>query len=106
MADGRPIAHQVTMLPGDVGEAVRAALTDDSSLYEGLRRELGLEIDSADETYRVGSVPPTIARLLGLPDDAPVFVVERVGFAGARRIEWTMSVVGGDDYEVHVHLRR
>jgi GntR family transcriptional regulator len=106
MADGRPIAHQVTMLPQDVGEAVQAALTDDASLYECLRRRLGLEIDTADETYRVGSARRPIARLLGLRDDAPVFIVERVGFAGARRIEWTMSVVGGDDYEVHVHLRR
>jgi GntR family transcriptional regulator len=106
MADGRPIAHQVTMLPEDVGAAVRAALTDDASLYECLRRALGLEIDTADETYRVGSARPPIARLLGLRDDTPVFIVERVGFAGARRIEWTTSVVRGEDYEVHVHLRR
>jgi hypothetical protein len=29
-----------------------------------------------------------------------------VGFAGARRIEWTLSTVIGEGYEVHVHLRR
>jgi GntR family transcriptional regulator len=105
IADGRPIAHQVTVLPEDVGEAVRSALTDDSSLYECLRRALGMEIDSADETYRVGSARSPAARLLELRTGTPVFIVERVGFAGTRRVEWTMSVVRGEDYEVHVHLR-
>jgi GntR family transcriptional regulator len=105
IADGRPIAHQVTFVPDDVGEAIRSSLTDDVSLYGCLRERLGLEIDSADETYRVGSVRPSIARLLELRSGAPVFIVERVGFAGTRRVEWTMSVVRGEDYEVHVHLR-
>jgi GntR family transcriptional regulator len=105
IADDRPIAHQITMLPEDVGQAIRSTLTDGTSLYERIRQTLGLEIDSADETYRVGSVRPPVARLLELRTGAPVFIVERVGFAGARRIEWTMSVVRGEDYEVHVHLR-
>jgi GntR family transcriptional regulator len=105
IADGRPIAHQITLLPEDVGQAIRSTLTDGSSLYECLRQTLGLEIDSADETYRVGSVRPPLARLLDLRTGTPVFIVERVGFAGARRIEWTMSIVRGEDYEVHVHLR-
>jgi GntR family transcriptional regulator len=105
IADGRPIAHQVTMLPEDVGDAISTTLADDTSLYECLRRGLGMEIDSADETYRVGSARPPVARLLELRSGTPVFIVERVGFAGARRVEWTMSVVRGEDYEVHVHLR-
>jgi DNA-binding GntR family transcriptional regulator len=95
----------VTFVPDDVGEAIRPSLTDDVSLYGCLRERLGLEIDSADETYRVGAVRPSIARLLELRSGAPVFIVERVGFAGTRRVEWTMSVVRGEDYEVHVHLR-
>jgi DNA-binding GntR family transcriptional regulator len=41
-----------------------------------------------------------------VPVGSPVFVVERVGFAGNLRIEWTLSTVAGDGYEVHVHLRR
>ena len=45
-------------------------------------------------------------RLLDLAAGAPVFIVERVGFARARRVEWTRSVVRGEDYEVHVHLKR
>jgi GntR family transcriptional regulator len=106
MADGRPIAHQVSHVPSDLGEPIRTLLRDDGSLYECLWAVHGLEIDSADETYRVGSVTGRIASLLGLRRGAPVFIVERVGFAGARRVEWTMSIVRGEDYEVHVHLRR
>jgi GntR family transcriptional regulator len=106
MADDRPIAHQVTLIPGDLGEPIRDALRDDASLYEVLRTFHGLHVDSGDETYRVGSVSGRVAGLLGLRRGAPVFIVERVGFAGARRVEWTLSVVRGEDYEVHVHLRR
>ena len=54
----------------------------------------------------VGGADATAARHLELSPGAPVFIVERVGFARARRVEWTRSVVRGDDYEVHVHLKR
>ncbi len=65
-----------------------------------------LEVDSADETYRVGGADTRSAGLLGIEPGTPVFMVERVGFSGARRVEWTRSVVRGEDYEVHVHLKR
>jgi GntR family transcriptional regulator len=105
-ADRRPIAHQVTWLPAELGIGVADALAVDGSLYAYLRARHGLEVDSADETYRVGAADATAADLLAIPAGTPVFIVERVGFSGARRIEWTRSVVRGEDYEVHVHLRR
>ncbi len=105
-ADDRPIAHQVTWIPAELETGVAEAIAAHGSLYEVLRDVHGLEIDSADETYRVGAAEPDAARLLDLPAGAPVFIVERVGYARARCIEWTRSVVRGDDYEVHVHLRR
>jgi GntR family transcriptional regulator len=105
-ADGHPIALQVTFIPRELGEGIEAALATSGSLYDFLRTRHALEIDSADETYRVGAADGHAAGLLGIEPGTPVFVVERVGFAGARRIEWTRSVVRGDDYEVHVHLKR
>ncbi len=105
-ADGRPIAHQVTLLPAELGDGVEAALAAGGSLYDYLRRRHALEIDSADETYRVGGADTRSAGLLGVQPGTPVFMVERVGFAGARRVEWTLSTVQGEDYEVHVHLKR
>jgi GntR family transcriptional regulator len=105
-ADDRPIAHQQTWIPAELGEGIADAVRSHGSLYEFLRDSHGLEIDSADETYRVGGADATAARLLDLAVGAPVFIVERVGFARARRVEWTRSVVRGEDYEVHVHLKR
>lgn len=105
-ADDRPIALQVTHLPAELGEGIAEALAGDGSLYDFLRSRHGLEVDNADETYRVGGAGKHAAALLDLPLRAPVFLVERVGFARARRVEWTSSVVRGQDYEVHVHLRR
>ena len=105
-ADGRPIAYQMTLIPAELGEGIDEALARSGSLYEFLRTHHALEIDSADETYRVGAVDERAAVLLGVHEGAPVFMVERVGFAGARRVEWTSSIVRGEDYEVHVHLKR
>jgi GntR family transcriptional regulator len=105
-ADDHPIALQVTFIPAELGEGVEAALAETDSLYEYLSTAHALEIDSADETYRVGAADAHAAQLLGLEAWTPVFLVERVGFAGKRPVEWTRSVVRGDDYEVHVHLKR
>ncbi len=105
-ADGHAIAHQVTYLPAEFGMDVEAALASSGSLYEYLRSRHALDVDSADETYRVATAEPDAARILSIPVNSPVFVVERVGFAGARRVEWTLSTVVGEGYEVHVHLRR
>lgn len=105
-ADDRAIAHQVTWIPAELGEGLAEAVGADGSLYDFLRVAHGMEIDSADETYRVGGADADAARLLDLAPGAPVFIVERVGFSRARRVEWTRSVVRGDDYEVHVHLKR
>ena len=105
-ADEQALAHQVTYLPAALGTGVAAALREDGSLYAFLGADHAIEIDSADETYRVGSVSGPSAELLGIPEGSPVFIVERVGFWGTQRIEWTLSTVVGDGYEVHVHLRR
>jgi GntR family transcriptional regulator len=105
-ADGRPIALMVSIIPAELGEDIESALAVTGSMYDYLSSRYALEIDSADETYRVGAADEHAARLLGIAPGTPVFLVERVGFAGARRMEWTRSVVRGDDYEVHVHLKR
>jgi GntR family transcriptional regulator len=105
-ADGRAIAHQVTYLPIDFTEGIEDALGDSGSMYAFLRSRHALDIDSADETYRVAGADEHAAAILGVPIGSPVFVVERVGFAGNDRVEWTLSTVAGDGYEVHVHLRR
>jgi GntR family transcriptional regulator len=105
-ADDRPIALMVSFIPAEVGEGVEDALRRNGSLYDYLSTRHALEIDSADETYRVGAADDHAADLLAIRPGTPVFLVERVGFAGARRMEWTRSVVRGDDYEVHVHLKR
>ena len=105
-ADDHPIALQVTLIPAELAEGIEGALVSTGSLYEYLSTTHALEIDSADETYRVGATDAHAAHLLGLAPGTPVFLVERVGFAGKRPVEWTRSVVRGDDYEVHVHLKR
>ncbi len=105
-ADGRPIAYQVTLIPVELADDIESALSDGGSLYHYLRVRHALEIDSADETYRVGVADVRSAELLAIPPGTPVFMVERVGYAGARRVEWTRSIVRGEDYEVHVHLKR
>jgi len=105
-ADDHPIALQTSWIPTELGDGIAAALADHGSLYEFLRSRHGLEVDSADETYRVGRADEASSRELDLEVGDPVFIVVRVGFAGARRVELTHSIVGGADYEVHVHLRR
>src|SRR4051794_8610361 len=46
MADGRPIAYQVSHLPVELGNGMRGPLASNGSLYEYLRAKHGIEIDS------------------------------------------------------------
>ena len=95
-----------TWIPAELGDGIGEALADHGSLYEFLRSATAWR--STAPTRPTGSVARTqqASGLLDLEPGAPVFIVERVGFARARRVEWTRSVVRGEDYEVHVHLRR
>ena len=54
-ADDQAIAHQITYIPAEFGVDIEASLRRDGSLYDYLRTRHALDIDSADETYRVGS---------------------------------------------------
>ncbi len=76
------------------------------SLYEYLRQSARAGYRQRRRDLSGRGRPGKAAGILGIPVGSPVFVVERVGFAGTRRVEWTLSTVAGEGYEVHVHLRR
>ncbi len=89
-ADGRPIAHQVTLPPGGTRPGHRGRLSQ-RRLAVRVSCGRGTAWTSIARMRHTESVAAdaAVARLLGIAAGTPVFIVERVGFAGARRIEWT-----------------
>ena len=83
-------------LPRRVGEPLLDADLTRGSLREALDRWCGVRVDGGTE--RLAMTVPTgePRRLLGLEKRQPALVVERLGCAGERPVEWGETLVRGD----------
>jgi GntR family transcriptional regulator len=77
----------------------------EGSLYAALKAHYGIVPDEAHEVYRVGLVGEADAELLDVPAGSPAFVIERVAFDPRGPLEFTLSIMRGDRYEIRSMLR-
>jgi GntR family transcriptional regulator len=94
--DGAAVAHDRAWLPEAVGGPLLDADLRRGSLRDALARWCGVRVDGGSE--RLGMAAPTgePRRLLGLEKRQPALVVERLGRAGDRSVEWGETLVRGD----------
>ena len=97
--DGEPMALASTYLPPEGLAVTRAALESRSS-YEVIEAVLGLAIENARLSIRVGRADPDGSRHLNLPEAAVVLVMERMSFgADGRACEHTVFQIAPERYE-------
>lgn len=91
--DGQPVAHDRVWIPGAEGEGLLDADLRSIPLHDALDRWCGLRIDSGSE--RVGLSLPVgePRRLLGLEKRQPAVLIERLGRAGDRPVEWGETLI-------------
>lgn len=104
--DGEPIGVQVTALPTSQTRGLLEVDFSTASLYEELEQRYGIYIDDAHETFTATLLEGEVASLLGVPDGAPGFLVERIGLHRGQPIEYTRSLMRGDRYRVQIRLHR
>ena len=97
--DGEPMALASTYLPRDALSLTREVLESRSS-YEVIETVLGLPIDHARLSIRVGRADPDGSRHLNLPEAAVVLVMERISYgADDRACEHTVFQITPERYE-------
>lgn len=99
-----PIGVQTTYLAADRVAGLAESDAPIASLYDTLRDRFGITPKEAREIYRVGTVSPEDAALLGIPPGSPGFLVERIAYDAAGPFEFTESTMRGDRYEIRSKL--
>jgi GntR family transcriptional regulator len=105
LGNGSPIGVQTAHLRLD---RVPGLLDEDlsgGSLYGQIERRYGIKPTEATELYRVGAVGPEDAELLEIAAGSPAFIVERLATDLRGPIEFTLSTMRGDRYEIRSTLR-
>ncbi len=106
LADGEPMALEVTQYPAEMGQRL-AAENLEGSLYDLLEGKFGVVLDWADQTIESVLADETTARQLAVKRGTPVLLVERVTYGqDGRSLEYCRSLYRGDRYAYRIQLRR
>ncbi len=104
LADGLPIAVQLTYLPHHLCPDLLQYDLSSRSLFDILRTEYRLKLVRADTNIEAALARPEEARLLQLPNPAAVLISEQTTYLDTDAIiELTRSVFRGDRYRLHTH---
>lgn len=110
-ANGEPIGIQRGYYPAHWLIPIRESLTPEiletTSFYRLLEQRLGLRLRKAEETVEPAIATREEVRLLGIPREAPVLVVNRLSYlVSGEPVETVKLVFRGDTYRYRVDLYR
>jgi GntR family transcriptional regulator len=91
-AGDEPVALEVCYLPGDEYAALIDVPLERNSLFKTLERECGVELAYADEEIDATHADHRIAKLLGIPNGAPLLRIRQLIFSTKGRA--TIYVTG------------
>lgn len=107
LADGEPMAIEITHLSARRFPGLRRHLDRAPSLYRVLESEYSVRLAEAEETIETVLAPPREAQLLGTDTGSPMLLLSRHSFdANGEPVEWVRSWYRGDRYKFVARLTR
>jgi len=108
LGDEVPIGLQISYLALAPDQTItQSDMQTSGSLYRILQEKFNIIPSEADETLEVTLATPEEARLLEIPEGAPLLLSERVLFAQNRKpVEYVKILYRGDRYQYFVRLTR
>jgi GntR family transcriptional regulator len=98
LAGPEPLALDRVWLPADLAAPLLEADFGHTSLYGELARRTGVRLDAGAETIHAGTPTAAECALLHCPRGTGTFVIQRLGRAGERAVEWRQTIVRGDRF--------
>ena len=100
LADGEPLAVDRVWLPERLAAPLLEVDFSRTALYTVYEARCGVRVTGGNE--RVRAVVPTGAEreLLGVGPDVAAFVIDRLGRAGDRPVEWRQTLVRADRFSM------
>ncbi|BCB03938.1 GntR family transcriptional regulator [Bacillus sp. KH172YL63] len=106
-ADTTPIAIERHFYHQEIGMKLTAFNLNDLSIYDLLEKDLGIEIEEAEQFISCKVVSEADAAELAISDGSSVLCVERVMTdAGGKKIEYYTSVFRPDMYVFRIKTKR
>lgn len=103
--DDVPICLYDSHLPCDLVPDLQKVPLDQDRLYLALEKHFGIHVVNADEVLRADAVKGPEAKLLNLPDGAPVILIDRTAFThGGRIIELRRTIGRSDRFFYRIRL--
>lgn len=99
LADGEPLAHDVSWLPLGLARPLLDADFGHTALYDELSR-LGVHVDAGSERLTAMIPDDRVAALLDLEPCAATLFIERRATASGQPVEWRQTHVRGDRFTV------
>lgn len=107
LKDGEPLALELARLPERLCPGLQRFDLAKNSLYQILEESYGLRLDNCIEEISAEAPTPKLRKLLALPKNAAVLVVDRKTFAeDGRAVELGRSTFRGDRYSAVVRSIR
>jgi GntR family transcriptional regulator len=105
--DKQPFAYTINFLPTDIGERIDAPALRKYPLLRVLEQNLGIKIDSADQSIRATLAEAEITKRLSVPFASPLMFAERLYFASrSKPLYIAQSFYRADRYLFTVRLKR
>ena len=97
-AGEEPLAHDRVWLPCELAAPLLQADFTRTALYDELATRAGIRLTGGREQVRAVLPAPASRALLRAPTDTAAFLIERIGCARGRPVEWRSSLVRGDRF--------
>lgn len=95
LADGEPLAHDVSWLPHTLAHPLLDADFSHTALYD-LLQGIGVVVDSGSETITATVADDELATMLAVDPGTPLLSIERLTTAQGQPVEWRRTeVLGG-----------
>ena len=105
--DNQPFAYTINFLPTDIGEHIKIAALRKYPLLRLLEQDLGIKIDSAEQSMRATLAEAETAKQLSVPFASPLMFAERLYFASRDKpLYIAQSFYRADRYQFTVRLKR
>jgi GntR family transcriptional regulator len=103
--DGEPLAVETIHVLDELVPALDLTAIETGSFYALLRHQYDVQPTDAEQTHEASAATPDEAALLGLPEGAPLLILDRVTRdQHGRYFEYTRAAYRGDRYRVTTHL--
>jgi GntR family transcriptional regulator len=105
--DNQPFAYTVNFLPTDIGARINPSVLRKYPLLRVIEQNLGIKIDSAEQSMRATLADAEVAKRLSVPFASPLMFAERLYFARrGKPLYIAQSFYRADRYQFTVRLKR